>query len=1673
MTTDLKTSILVNKQVPEFVSDEYPKFVAFLQAYYEFLEQKQGTQINDLTTVAKKLRTVKDVDDSIDDFENSFYNTYGTLIPAEVQANKALLFKHLVELYRSKGNESSFKLLFQLVFGEDVEVLLPKNNVLKPSTSKWTVDNKLRINTDVHSLHDGNGTKKIFTLAQEVGVDQITVSVNGVLKQNNIDFYVNKEYRQLIFVVAPTNNAIIKVEYDDFNYKLFVNRKVTGLNSGANAIIEDANLRIISDTFNLGLPIELLLNEASLKGTFLNGEPVSIPILDSNDELIEVRASTFSVIKRFTVIQGGSGYTIGDKVTVFGGNASVNAIGTVSDTFSGILKSILVGAGGAVFTNTSPIVPSGNGLFTIEAFVDGIDVSGTKSANTFLISTDVIGTFNGSVHAANTAISCTNYGFVNANIPAGENVNTRIIDALSFDSLTVGPITNVKVIFTGLPLDVPVKFDAFGALYGPNTSYRTVKSLGSIASFKINTAGSGYKVGDEIIFGPNPLGTYGQGAAAVVGSVNASGSIVRVDVANTRISGNASGSSGTTSLAGDPTTKFTYELVVGDIIDINGDSRIVSTITDDQTLSVSSPFSKNHVSQRIGVFNHYPKGGHSYIQNNFPTVTVSTASGGSGANIQILSIASDGESLGPAGNGVVGSIITVDVVDPGSGYEFVPVTVVESATGNNAQVRAEIEESFLTTEGRWTTSDSIISSTERKIQGKNYYVDYSYLVSSKVEFFKYKKILKELLHPVGLADYAEYKTTQVIEGDDIVVRKRNTSSDQQFRTLSGRVNVGNGNIVVTGLNTKFNTAVYVGIIDLASRTNKIAVNNEIRKINTIISNTTMLTIGEVANVRIANSGNGYSNGTLVFSNGGGTITNLSIKTGHNGSGYSNTVIIFRDVEEGIAAVANAEVYPSNGALRRITLTSGGLYSNKPIAVPLDESHIVFYANTITTVNPGKGYTKGKFIITDGNPTRNAQITFDVHTSNGTINTSSITVVDSGLYEANVTLLPNTTPNSVIHTMSTANAGLGHSNGTIVFNDTGIATITANAGAVGVNSWISFSNNIGIIGASNVIAANARVFVNTTGYIQNVTVYANGIYFNPPTISNAYSSLTYVENTAPISTSSYTNAVFTITTLRYSNQPADIDVEVYPANGAIRKITIQDPGLYANSLRVNTITANAGAVGVNSWINLDGYLGYNVSANSANARIFVNTQGYIENVTIYANGFYTSIPEISNTYTNLTYYENTAPISTSSYTNARFSITTTSVPTTVGPLVGVLNTWPVSVSVIAANSITYNGASHQNGYVVFSGGDPIIDANATVEVHPANGVVRKVTVVSPGLYRSTPIARANSVPVSITQVLPILPGFGGTGYSNGFLKIVGGGANTAANVEVFSNTGGSITRVQINRIGLYANGENISLTPGVHTITANAGSVAVNSWITFSTGTPDAASNIANARVYVNTTGHIVNVSVFANGIYVVTPNISNVYTDLKYLQNNNPISGSYTNTAFTITMGPVVHTYTGVTSNGNGTQFGLSYNSNTSNVANLIVTTTANGLHTGNVVFTANSNVLTNATFTTAGVANTQTIALINVDFIDTNTAAVGTVEVYPSNGAIRKVTITSNGEYYYPPTITPNSAGYNAVLITTTGAFTQTANTQAAIITYDSLSVYTEDGNEIETEDDLIFITE
>ena len=80
----------------------------------------------------------------------------------------------------------------------------------------------------------------------------------------------------------------------------------------------------------------------------------------------------------------------------------------------------------------------------------------------------------------------------------------------------------------------------------------------------------------------------------------------------------------------------------------------------------------------------------------------------------------------------------------------------------NATANALVEPSYVTFPGRWTTSDSILSASERVMQGRDYYVDYAYVLASKVESSKFKDLFKNLIHPAGFKQYADFRIDENI-----------------------------------------------------------------------------------------------------------------------------------------------------------------------------------------------------------------------------------------------------------------------------------------------------------------------------------------------------------------------------------------------------------------------------------------------------------------------------------------------------------------------------------------------------------------------------------------------------------------------------------------------------------------------------------------------------------------------------------------------------------------------------------------------------------------------------------------------------------------------------------------------------------------------------------------------
>jgi len=825
--SNLKTSLLVAQQVPEYVTDEYPLFVSFLEAYYEFMETAQGTQKNNVLSLGKNMRYISDVDVSIGAFEKSFFNNFASLIPRDVEINKETLIKNVLPLYISRGNEKSFKLLFRMLFNDEVDVILPKNNILRVSDGKWTVDNLLKLETDIRSTYTGTGSNTTFYLAQQVDSTAVDVYVNDVLKTIDTDYTIRRESRKLVFNSAPAANTTIKVVYDDFDVTLLNNRKITGRTSGATAIIESASKRIITDRLNFGLPFELIIDKKTLSGLFVNGEQVTTDIIDPNGTKITLVADTFSILTSILVTGSGASYNVGDTVTILGGGATTVSTAEVASVTAGVTNRIVVQYGGAGFHTASIITREEGQTTAIIGAVDGVDTSGANTNISFLLTDDVINTYS------NITLSAADYGFPSQVIPAGENINTRIFDALTTLTITdLGPMTNAVVLFSNTSINVS-SLDSEGARYLLGSTIYDIKSFRAVGRIDVYNGGVNYKVGDEIIFGSNPSGTYGHGAAAAVTEVAGTGSITKIKIQSQRVAGTANVLNNSTNIVGTGTSFGSAgEPGVGDKITIRSQERFINAVTSSTSATVNAAFSFSDGTvwsnnSPIGSLSIGVVGGINYTQGTFPNVSVSSTTG-SGANIAITALTGDGERLAAFTDTVPGQILSIKVTSGGAGYQYIPQVDLRNFGDGSATATAQVGNSYSTLSGRWTTSDSILSSSERKLQGSDYYVDYSYITSSLTEFTRYRDVLRQLLHPSGFVNYSDLNKNLTITQKDTSVSRTITNQ------ISGTVSVSNGSIYVTGVNTKFNIANTLGTITIGTN---VAVNGELRIVTSILSNT--------------------------------------------------------------------------------------------------------------------------------------------------------------------------------------------------------------------------------------------------------------------------------------------------------------------------------------------------------------------------------------------------------------------------------------------------------------------------------------------------------------------------------------------------------------------------------------------------------------------------------------------------------------------------------------------------------------------------------------------------------------------------------------------------------------------------------------------------------------------
>ena len=276
-----RISSLIQSQFPSFYQEEGENFIAFVKAYYEWLENS-GTYINysgntvtqyiasnnDIIEVtadqlanstymssitqyqpinanplyhSRRLPDYRDIDSTTDDFIVHFKEKYLKNIQFDTATNKKLLVKNSLDLYRAKGTERAVDLFFKLVYGTAAEVRYP--------------------------------AEKIFRLSDGV--------------------YEMPEYLEIGY-------SIYNIDY--------VGKQIVGQLSGAKAFVEKYIRR------RAGKGFVNLLYISGRQGNFRNGEVIGLNI--NNQPIFDVskRSKLIGSVKRVTVQTRGRDFAIGDIV---------------------------------------------------------------------------------------------------------------------------------------------------------------------------------------------------------------------------------------------------------------------------------------------------------------------------------------------------------------------------------------------------------------------------------------------------------------------------------------------------------------------------------------------------------------------------------------------------------------------------------------------------------------------------------------------------------------------------------------------------------------------------------------------------------------------------------------------------------------------------------------------------------------------------------------------------------------------------------------------------------------------------------------------------------------------------------------------------------------------------------------------------------------------------------------------------------------------------------------------------------------------------------------------------------------------------------------------------------------------------------------------------------------
>lgn len=308
IANDQKTSLLIPHQLPEFIRDnpDYSNFVAFVQAYYEWLEQTDN-----VTDRSKNILNYADIDKTSDEFLQYYINDFLPYFPEDALLDKRKAVKVAKQLYQSKGTPASYQFLFKVLYDSDFDMFHTRDAVFRASDGIWYVSKSLKLSTSDSRFLSINNYRLFGETTKSIAT--VENSIESGTKTEVFISNIERLFQSGEFVrVVDSNNQDVLFDGE------ILRAKVVG---------QVSQIRI--DPKNRGL-------------FYSSGDPVIVYNgLSSNTgigAIAEVGSTTAGSIQRINTLAGGYGYTNSPNTTIDiqNGGGAIAVVGSLNPAANGI-----------------------------------------------------------------------------------------------------------------------------------------------------------------------------------------------------------------------------------------------------------------------------------------------------------------------------------------------------------------------------------------------------------------------------------------------------------------------------------------------------------------------------------------------------------------------------------------------------------------------------------------------------------------------------------------------------------------------------------------------------------------------------------------------------------------------------------------------------------------------------------------------------------------------------------------------------------------------------------------------------------------------------------------------------------------------------------------------------------------------------------------------------------------------------------------------------------------------------------------------------------------------------------------------------------------------------------------------------------------------------------------